>query len=100
MKSLGMLALAVLLLTGCTTPQRYVVDIEKIDRCAGFDWDGKVTVTMSWKGLFGGGTTVDLIKLRSRDGRSLLLETTGGRVAAYVEVEVERAKNTGEPPAK
>lgn len=91
-RTMIILSFGLLILVGCTTPQRYVVDVNKVAGCEGFDWDGRVTVTMTYKGLLG-GTTVDLIKLRSRNARSLLLETTGGRVRAYAEVEVERLEN-------
>ena len=92
-RTMIILSFGLLILVGCTTPQRYVVDVSKVAGCEDFAWDGKVTVTMTWKGLLGGGSTVDLIRLESRNARSLLLETTGGRVRAYAEVEVERLKN-------
>lgn len=97
MRRLPMVSLGLILLVGCVTPQRYVVDVAKTQGCDDFDWNGRVTVTMTWKGFpFGGGTTVDLIKLESRDGRSLLLDTTRGTVEAYAEVEVEKMGQGGE----
>ena len=95
MGRLPIVSLGLIFLVGCVTPQRYVVDVAKTEGCDDFDWNGRVTVTMTWKGIFGGGTTVDLIKLESRDGRSLLLETTRGTVEAYEEVEVEKLRRDG-----
>jgi len=87
-------AVGLILLVGCT--QRYVVDVTEIEGCDDFDWNGRVIVTESWKGFFGGGHTVDLIKLESRDGRSILIDATGCGVEAYVEVEVKRLRQKGD----
>jgi hypothetical protein len=95
MRRLWIVSLGLVFLVGCVTPQRYVVDVAKTEGCDDFDWNGRVTVTMTWKGIFGGGTTVDLIKLESRDGRSLLLDTTRGSVEAYTEVKVKKLRHDG-----
>ena len=94
MRRASIVSLGLVLLAGCTTPQRFVVDVANTEGCNDFDWNGRVTVTMRWKGMFQ-GTTVDLIRLESTDGRSLLLETTRGAVRAYTEVEVERLRGDG-----
>ena len=86
----SMLLSATFFIAGCATPQRYVVDLERIDGADQFVWDGRVSVTMSWKGILSGGSTVDTIKLHSLHGRSLLLDTTHGTVDAYISVEVEQ----------
>jgi hypothetical protein len=61
MKKMLIGTLILVLVAGCATPQRYVVDVAKTEGCEDFDWNGRVAVTMTWKGIFGGGTTVDLI---------------------------------------
>lgn len=86
MRRLALPALMLAAVIGCTTPKRDVIDVMYIDGCDGFDWNGRVEVTMSYKGLFR-GTTVDAIRFESWDGRTLLLDTTGGTVDTYVKAK-------------
>ena len=91
-------ALGLIFVVGCG-PIRRTVDVAKIEGCEGFDWDGRVTVGKTYKGLFT-GYTVDLIKLKSRDGRKVLLDTSGRGVETYVKAEVERSRQETVGPAK
>lgn len=83
-----LLACGFILAAGCHLPEERVVDIAKLDGCEGFDWNGRVTVTKTYKGIFT-GYTVDFVKLESADGRAFLLDTRGKGIETYVKTKVE-----------
>ena len=97
MRTVLIAAFGLMFVVGCTLPQKYVIDVAKIEGCEGFDWNGRVIVRKTYKGLFT-GYTVDFIKLEATDGRAMLLDTRGGRVETYVKMEVERHRQATDGP--
>ena len=89
MRKVLIAAFGLIFVVGCNLPQRYTIDVAKIEGCEGFDWNGRVTVRKNYHGLFK-GYTVDLIKLEAKDGRALLLDTSFEGVETYVKAEVKR----------
>ena len=83
---------------GCTLPQRYTIDVDKIEGCEDFDWNGRVIVTKTYKGIFT-GYTVDLIKIESRDGRAMLLDARRKKVETYVKAKVDSSGQQAHDPA-
>ena len=99
MKRALLAAFGLIFVVGCTLPQRYTIDVAQIEGCEGFDWNGRVTVTTTYKGLLT-GYTVDIIKLEATDGRAMLLETRGKEVETYVKVEVPRCRQATDGAAE
>lgn len=92
MTRIAVAMLGLICLAGCASRQ-HVVNIAKIGDCDGFDWNGRVRVTTTWKGFFA-GTSVDRIELEARDGRSLWIDTKNDQVKAYVEMQVDTSEET------
>ena len=60
------------------------IDITRIGGCEGFEWDGRVAIHQHYEDILV-GYKADIIRLKSNDGRELLIFVGNGEASAFVD---------------
>ncbi len=83
MRRILIVGLGLLASVGCVNHTDRI-DLSRIEGGEGFEWDGRVAVHQDYQGILV-GYRADFVKLKSRDGRELIIHIHDGHVSAVVD---------------